>query len=202
MTKNNIDFINQNVLYVSDAGSPCISDPGALLVDYCISNNIKYDFIGGSNALINAYAMSGFLESPFLFYGFLAKKGKKRLDEIDKLLASQYLSIIYEAPHRIIDLISSIAKKNEQKIVFAIKELTKKNQKYFKGKAKDIVQELEQSNTKGEWVVIIDSNKSENKGKEINLDDILKLDISHKNKSKLISKLTGRNTKDIYKEFF
>ena len=202
LKKVEISFFNQNIVYISDAGSPCISDPGALLVDYCITNDIKYDFIGGSNAFVNAYAMSGFSESKFLFFGFLVNKGKKRLEEIETLLNNPHSSIIYESPHRIIDLISNISKKEPSREIFAIKELTKLNQTSFKGIAQNVLKDIENANIKGEWVVIISPSSSQLNTKSINTDDILKLDISNKEKSKLISKITGKKTKDIYKVFF
>ncbi len=195
-------FFNQEIVYISDAGSPCISDPGALLVDYCITNDIKYDFIGGSNAFVNAYAMSGFHESKFLFLGFLINKGKKRLEEIETLLNNLYPSIIYESPHRIIDLISNISKKDPLREIFAIKELTKLNQISFKGASQNVLEKLENTNIKGEWVVIISASSSQLNKKQINTDDILSLNISNKEKSKLISKITGEKTKDVYKVFF
>lgn len=202
LQKVEIDFFNQKVVYISDAGSPCVSDPGALLVDYCITNDVEYDFIGGSNAFVNAYAMSGFNESKFLFFGFLINKGKKRLEEIENLLSSPHPSIIYESPHRIIDLISNISKKEPLREVFAIKELTKLNQTSFKGSAKDVLEKLENTNIKGEWVVIISASAIQLNKKSISTDDVLSLNISNKEKSKLISKITGEKTKDVYKVFF
>jgi 16S rRNA (cytidine1402-2'-O)-methyltransferase len=201
LEKVEISFFNQNIVYISDAGSPCISDPGALLVDFCINNSIKYDFIGGSNAFVNAFAMSGFPQSKFLFFGFLINKGKKRLEEIENLLNSPYPSIIYESPHRIIDLINHISKKEPSREVFAVKELTKLNQISFKNEAQKVLEELENTNIKGEWVVIISASKTYINQKYINTKDVLKLDISNKEKSKLISKITGEKTKDVYKLF-
>lgn len=202
LNKIQIDFFNQEIVYISDAGSPCISDPGALLVDFCIKNNIKYDFIGGSNAFVNAFAMSGFTQSKFLFFGFLTNKGKKRLEEIDNLLEYAYPTIIYESPHRIIDLINNISNKEPEREVFAIKELTKLNQTYFKNTAQNVLEELKNANTKGEWVVIISASSDVLNKKNINTEDILNLDISSKEQSKLISKITGKKTKDVYKLFF
>ena len=202
LEKVQIEFFNKHIIYISDAGSPCISDPGALLVDFCITNNIKYDFIGGSNAFVNAFAMSGFTQSKFLFFGFLINKGKKRLEEIETLLNNPYPSIIYESPHRIINLVNHICDKEPTREIFAIKELTKLNQISFKNTAQIVLEELKNTNIKGEWVVIISASMAWLNKKNINTEDILNLNISNKEKSKLISKITGKQTKDIYKLFF
>jgi len=200
LEKCEASFFEQNIIYLSDAGSPCISDPGSMLVEYCIKNNIQYDFIGGSNALINAYCMSGFNKSRFLFYGFLLKKGKKREIEIDNILTMNHQIILYEAPHRIKSLVDYIASKQSNRIISIAKELTKKNQKVIKDTAINLSSKLNEINTKGEWVVIIDEEISKTDISPITQDDILSLDISNKTKAKLLSKITNQSTKEIYNE--
>ena len=86
--------------------------------------------------------------------------------------------------------------------MFAIKELTKLNQTSFKGTAKDVLEKLENANIKGEWVVIISASMTQLNKKLISTDDVLSLNISNKEKSKLISKITGEKTKDVYRVFF
>jgi len=66
-------FFEQNIVYVSDAGMPGISDPGQMLVRYCIDNNIAYDVFPGANALLTAFVASGFIETQMLFFGFLGE---------------------------------------------------------------------------------------------------------------------------------
>ena len=68
------DFFEKNVVYASDAGMPGISDPGAVLVRYCIENKISYDVLPGANAVLTSYVASGFNETSFLFFGFLPHK--------------------------------------------------------------------------------------------------------------------------------
>lgn len=65
-----IEDFNKNIVYVSDAGMPCVSDPGASLVQYCIENSLDYDVIPGANAVLTAFAMSGFLNTEFTFLVF------------------------------------------------------------------------------------------------------------------------------------
>ena len=136
---------------------PCVSDPGAILVNFCIKNNISYDVIPGANALLTAYAMSGFNQKEFLFYGFLPHKAGNRKSPLSELMNSEYLVILYESPHRIIQLLEEINQLNPDKEVFLVKELTKLYQNSFKGKINDIVEQFKTIDTRGEWVVILSS---------------------------------------------
>lgn len=190
-------FFEQNVVYVSDAGMPGISDPGQELVNYCISNKISYDILPGANALLTAFVASGFLQTQMLFFGFLDHKGKSRAAGLQEALYNGYTTILYESPHRLEKLLLEIAKEDPQREIFLAKELSKKFQKFFRGKAQDIYTTL-QGNYKGEWVVVIPSAPAQNKS-AISQQDILDLDISLKAKAKLISKITNENTKDCYK---
>jgi 16S rRNA (cytidine1402-2'-O)-methyltransferase len=173
-----------------------------MLVDFCIKNNIEYDFIGGASAFLSAFAMSGFLDTKFLFYGFLPNKGKNRIDKIEELLKNQYPTIIYEAPHRIQSLINDICNIDKKRELFVIKELTKLHQTSIKDIAINIKEKLEKISTKGEWVVVISSSTSNTKQNiyPITLEDIQSLSIPPKQKSKLISKLTGIDIKTCYQE--
>ena len=202
ITASHIDiYKNQNVAYVSDAGMPCVSDPGALLVDFCLKNNIPYDVIPGANALLTAYAMSGFNEKEFTFFGFLPHKPTNRKSPLEAIMNSEYLTILYESPHRIIQLLEEINSLNSDKEIFAVKELTKMHQRHFKGKISDILKQFNckdsKVDTRGEWVVIVDSCER-NDGEKITISDIKSLDLPPKQKAKLIAKMTGQNIKDIY----
>jgi len=197
------DFFNQNIIYLTDAGMPAISDPGAILVDYCIKNKIKYDVLPGANALLTAYAMSGIGQidkKEFIFYGFLNHKSVNREEELKKILNLEFPTILYEAPHRIIKLIEEIIKIDNERELFLVKEISKLHQRYFKDKAKNILTTLKESNIKGEWVVIIEANKNTQQNLVLNQNDILKLDIQPKLKAKMLSKITDKNTSYWYKK--
>ena len=192
------ELFTKNVVYCSDAGMPCVSDPGAVLVDFCIKNDIPYDVIPGANALLTAYAMSGFSSTNFAFYGFLDHKGASRNSKLDEILNSNILAILYESPHRLLKLLEELAQKDENRTIFLVKELSKLHQKSYKNSAKVLFEELKNENIKGEWVVVIQAK--EKLGANIELDDIKNLDIAPKIKAKLIAKLTGKNAKEIYQQ--
>lgn len=190
---------SKNVVYVSDAGMPCVSDPGSSLVDFCIKNSIEYDVLPGANAVLTAFAMSGFEATEFTFFGFLPHKGKDRANKLQKVMNSEFLAILYESPHRLLKLTEEIAKIDPDREIFLVKELTKMHQNYFKDSAKNIHEEFKKLSIKGEWVVVI-KNVQTNGGEALGLEDIKDLDLPPKQKAKLIAKLTGRNTKEIYQE--
>jgi 16S rRNA (cytidine1402-2'-O)-methyltransferase len=191
------DFFDKNVCYLSDAGMPCISDPGCFLVEYCLDHDVEYEVLPGANALTLAYASSGFCKKEFLFYGFLSHK-KERLSQLEEVMFSGYVTILYESPHRLLKLIEQICNIDENREIFLIKEATKLYQKSFKGLAKDIFEELKNQNIKGEWVVVI--NSATKQSGNITIDDIKSLDLPKKQIAKLIAKVTGKSVKECYNE--
>jgi len=189
---------DEQVVYVSDAGMPIISDPGQILVEYCQKNALAYDVLPGASAVTTAYAASGFKEGAFLFYGFLPQKGSERSSALIEVMNGSDNVVLYEAPHRIEKLIVEIAKIDENREVFLAKELSKKFQTYHKGSAKEILERFKTVNLKGEWVVVIKGKKEEVKA--LYVEDILAFDIQPKVKAKLLAKITDKNVKDWYGE--
>lgn len=194
-TLNKDDF-EKNIVYVSDAGMPCVSDPGASLVQYCIENDIAYDVLPGANAVLTAFAMSGFLQTEFTFFGFLAHKGKERKDKLNQVMQSSILPILYESPHRLLKTLEEIKNIDENRTVFLAKEITKLHQKTYKNSASKLFEDLKKENIRGEWVIIIEPTIFQ--GQILSLEDIETLDIAPKIKAKLIAKMTGAKIKDIY----
>jgi len=188
------------VVYVSDAGMPVISDPGQVLVEYCQEHNLKYDVLPGASAVTTAYAASGFKEGEFTFCAFLPPKGTERTSALIQMMNTSTNVALYEAPHRIEKLIAEIAHIDEEREVFFSKELTKKFQNYYKGSAKEILEQFSISkiNPKGEWVVVISAKKEE--AKALYVDDILAFDLQPKVKAKLLAKLTDKSVKEWYSE--
>jgi len=185
---------SKEVVYVSDAGMPAISDPGSKLVKFCQKHDIPYTVIPGANAALTAFVASGF-EGEFCFHAFLPHKGNERSEKLKEIINSNKIAILYESPHRIEKLLNELKELIPDREIFLAKELTKIHETYIKGKAK----EIELKNTKGEWVVVID--KAENKKTlELSYDEISALPIPPKEKSKLLAKISEKSAKEIYKE--
>ena len=194
--KLDISFFEQNIVYVSDAGMPGVSDPGQVLVRYCIDNGVAYDILPGANALLTAFVASGFVETQMLFFGFLDHKGGSRSAGLQEALHNGFTTILYESPHRLDKLLKEIEKEEPTRELFLAKELTKKYQNYFHGTAKEILEKLD-SNIRGEWVVVIKAGES-HANSAITQNDVLALDLPKKTQAKLICKITGENTKECY----
>ena len=195
----------KSVAYVSDAGTPCISDPGALLVNSFCENNLKVIPIPGVSAVTTAFSVSGILDNQFKFFGFLSNQKKKLKEELQAIYNSNNLAILYESPHRIIELLENIKVifGSNHQIVIA-RELTK----MFETIKSDTVEKIlsyinENSNhKKGEFVVIISpSGVAADKIEENDLKNALSLTQGYLPTSqsvKLISTLFKKNKKEVY----
>ncbi|WP_310438849.1 16S rRNA (cytidine(1402)-2'-O)-methyltransferase [Sulfuricurvum sp.] len=189
------DFFDQNVVYVSDAGMPGISDPGQMLVRYCLDKGIAYDILPGANAALTAFVASGFVETKMLFFGFLPHKGNDRSTALQEALFNGYTTILYESPKRLDKLLIELSVAVPDRKIFLAKELTKRYQRFYRGVASELIPQMEKE-IRGEWVVVIEA--SETQGSSLNEQDILALDIPKKAASKLIAKITGENPKECY----
>ncbi len=144
----------KSVALVSDAGTPCISDPGNILVSTCIERGIDIFSIPGSSALIHSLVLSGFTTKKFYFQGFLPlKKGRQTL--LKELTNVKMPIIIYESPFRIYKTLKDLFDNFGNKEVSVSRELTKKFEQIIRGRVKSV---LEQNiKTKGEFVIIINN---------------------------------------------
>jgi len=186
----------KEVVYVSDAGMPVISDPGQLLVAYCQKNDIDYDVLPGASAVTTAYAASGFEEGKFLFYAFLPHKGKERASALQEAMGNGYNTVLYEAPHRLLKLLEEIWKIDPQRELFLAKEISKRYQNYYRGCAKELYESFEKTTIKGEWVVVIHAQKEEEKS--LSLSELMVLDMPPKVKAKLLAILSDKSVKEWY----
>ena len=157
---NDLKTEEQQIALVSDAGTPGISDPGYLLISKAIEANIKVHCLPGPTALIPALVQSGFPTDEFLFIGFLPhKKGRqKKLKEIAQI---QTTIVLYESPHRILKLIEEIdIYFNKERTVSISKEITKIHETNYRGTAQELINLFSSIVVKGEYVVVIEKNKT------------------------------------------
>ena len=151
----------ENIALVSDAGTPAISDPGEEVVKEAIKENIKIVPIPGACALINALIASGLDTKEFVFYGFLSTNKKMKIEKLEEIKKENKTSIIYEAPHKLLDTLKYIQELfNERKIVIA-RELTKIHEEFIIGTASEIIKKYNEP--KGEHIILIEGNKLEKK---------------------------------------
>ena len=150
----------KKVAYMSDAGYPGISDPGYLLVQEMIKNDIAVSTISGSCAFINALVASGIETRHFFFYGFLPAKENEAKEEISCLKDLKDTLIFYEAPHRILKTLNLLMEVLGDRNVCLARELTKINEEYIRGNLSELIL-LDEATIKGEMVLIVEGNKQE-----------------------------------------
>ena len=155
----------KKVAYMSDAGYPGISDPGYLLVQEMIKNDIAVSTVSGSSAFINALVASGLDTKHFFFYGFLSAKESDAKEEIASLKPRKETIILYEAPHRIMKTLGLLKDGLGDRYVCLARELTKINEEYIHGNLSELL-ELDETTIKGEIVLIVEGNKE-----EVSIDD-------------------------------
>ena len=144
----------ESIALISDAGTPCISDPGYRLVHSARKNNIEVTTIPGPSALIAALSIAGIPTDHFYFEGFLpAKKGRKtRFELLESLPAT---IVIYESPLRVLRTLNDIERYWGNRVVSICRELTKIYEETFVGFTIDAIQHFEESRPKGEFVIIV-----------------------------------------------
>lgn len=151
-------LLKDDVLLVSDAGYPNISDPGFGLVKYCVDNKIEIEVISGPCALIHALVKSGISTNTFMFLGFLNPKRTQQLIYLESLMNVKTTFILYESVHKILNTLKNISEIFTNNKICVCKELTKMHETFFYGTANEIINQLNESNLKGEFVIIIDNN--------------------------------------------
>ena len=148
----------KNVALVSDAGTPCVSDPGFRIVRACRSAGVKVVPVPGACAFVSALCASGLPSDSFLFAGFLPPKTSARKSFFEKHADFPHTLIFYESPYRIEKFAADALEVfgAERAVCFA-KEITKFYERFFVGRLGDVCAELAKSSTKGEFTVIIAS---------------------------------------------
>ena len=154
---------------ITDAGTPCISDPGFELVKEARERGVEIIGIPGACAATVAVSISGLKISSWTFIGFLSKKKGEFDEELDRIAESDINTfVIYETPVRIIDTVKALGAKFKSSELFVANDLTKKFERHYTGAAQDVLLELEENEKsgKGEYVIVINKNetveKSEN----------------------------------------
>lgn len=145
----------KSVALVSDAGTPCISDPGNILVNECINNKIEIIAVPGASSLIHSLVSSGFDSKNFYFQGFLPQKGRENL--YTDLKNKRMPIIIFESKFRIKKSIIELSKHFSGKEIFIGRELTKKFEEIIKSRINELIKNLNSVKEKGEFVIIINN---------------------------------------------
>ncbi len=148
----------KNVAIVSDAGTPCISDPGHILVKHAIDNGIEVVGIPGCSAVITALSISGFSYISFSFSGFLPRENKD-IKKFIKSLPKDSVTVFFESPKRITKSLKQFCEEMPNAEFCLCNDLTKLHEKIYRGSPHKVLEELENNpnHEKGEYTVVVKS---------------------------------------------
>lgn len=145
----------QNIALVTDAGTPGISDPGAVIVKLLHQNGLPVVPLPGPSALTTALSGSGMSSTSFLFLGFLPSKKGQRRKTLTSLSASEHPIVVYESPHRIEALLNDALDIFGERQCFWARELTKNFEDLQRGNLSKLLKMSREGKNRGEFVVII-----------------------------------------------
>lgn len=162
--KQQVDFLlnelagGRDVAVVSDAGTPCISDPGSIIVDAAARRNIPVIGICGPSAVITALSVSGYNFDSFAFYGFLPKKAHDLKDKLQKVKAMTIpAAVFFESPRRIIKTMQIITEILPGADLCVCNDLTKMHERIYRGKPAAVWEQLQNNPNagKGEYTLVV-----------------------------------------------
>ncbi len=146
---------SSSVALVTDAGTPAISDPGFLLVRECLKHNIEVECLPGATAFVPAVVVSGLPCESFVYEGFLPHK-KGRETRIKKIAASEYTTVLYESPHRLLKTLSQlITFCGPDRLCSVSRELSKKFEQTVRGTLQEAQKHFTENDPRGEFVLVI-----------------------------------------------
>lgn len=145
-----------DVLLVSDAGMPGVSDPGFRLVRAAISSDVAIDVLPGPSAVLTALVLSGCAVDRFAFDGFLPRTSGARDEALERLLEEERTVVLFEAPHRLLETLqAAVARLGSQRRGAVCRELTKIHQEVIRGTLGELADWAERSEILGEITLVI-----------------------------------------------
>lgn len=203
----------KSIALVSDAGLPCISDPGADIVVKAIAEGFAVVPIPGANAALTALIASGLSSQPFYFFGFLKRNKKERREQPEKLSKREETLIFYEAPHRLKETLKDLQLVLGDRKITLARELTKKFEEFLRGTIEEAIIWASENEIRGEFCIVLEGNTSgEVEAEEeaywttMSLDEhvtyiIEETQLSSKEAIKEVAKLRNLPKRDVYQAY-
>lgn len=202
----------KTVALVSDAGLPCISDPGADIAAKAIEEHFAVVPIPGANAAITALIASGLSPQPFFFYGFLSRHKKDRRDSLELLKRRHETILFYEAPHRLKDTLKDMQTIFGNRRVVMARELTKKFEEFLRGTLDEAIEWANNNEIRGEFCLVVEGNINGEDEEEENWWDQLSIiehvdqlisneKLSSKEAIKEVAKVRGLAKREVYQQY-
>jgi len=197
----------KEIALVSDAGLPCISDPGYEIVQTAIEAGYAVIPIPGANAALTALIASGLVPQPFIFYGFLNRVKSKKKKELEELKYQPYTTLYYESPHRIKETLTIMQEILDNRQVVIARELTKQYEEFIRGSISECIEVADE--LKGEIVLIVEGSTEKKADiiwwQELEIDQHVKhyLDQGYKTSEsiKKVAKERGVAKNEVYREY-
>ncbi len=191
---------------VTDAGMPCISDPGETLVKLCIKADVKVEVVPGPSAVISALAVSGLSVSRWTFEGFLSVKRTSRMEHLMELRHERRTMVFYEAPHKLLSTLKDMNSVFGERNIVVVKELTKIHETSWRGTLSEAVKYHTENPPKGEYVLVLDGEQIEKEEMRDPMEEAISIakELMEKGKpasmaAKEAAKLTGQTKGEVYK---
>ncbi len=190
---------------VTDAGMPCISDPGEVLVRLCCENGVDVKVVPGPTAVASAVALSAMHVSRFTFEGFLPVPKKDRTERLEALRNESAVMVFYEAPHKLKNTLKDMAEffGNDRKIAIC-RELTKLHEEVLRLTLGEAVEYYDVNEPRGEFVLVIEG-KTATDSEEITLDEamaqvkrLIEMGEKPTDACKAVAKETGFKKSELY----
>ena len=196
----------ENCAVVTDAGMPCISDPGEELVRQCAEYGIKTEVVPGPSAVISALCVSGLATGRFTFEGFLSVNKKSRREHLASIVGEKRTMIFYEAPHKLANTLKDFYETFGDRKLTIAREITKLHEEIIRTTTKEAYENFSDGSLKGEMVLVLEGAKEEIK-KEYTLEDAVEIakNLVEEGKkatdaAKEAANITGLKKNDIYRE--
>ncbi len=191
----------EDLALISDAGTPCLNDPGAILVQACIAEGLPFTAVPGPCSPINALLLSGFDAARFQFIGFLPRKPLK---ELQAALGYPGSTLAFDSPERLIDTLTDLVSIDPDRPVAVVREMTKTYEECKRGTATEVLTYFREKGVKGEICLVIAGGKLPTE--QMSLDELVALlqelhGLSLRDAIKLAAKLTGTPKSDVYRHF-
>lgn len=197
----------ENCAIVTDAGMPCISDPGEDLVKLCEERGIKTVVIPGPSAVISALAVSGLSTGRFTFEGFLSVNKKSRTDHLKSLANEHRTMIFYEAPHKLPQTLRDLYVNFGDRKLTIVREITKIHEEVIRTTTKNAAENLSDGSVKGEIVLVLEGAPQIDDTEEFTLEyavetakKLIENGARATDAAKEAAALTGFKKNEIYKE--
>lgn len=190
---------------VTDAGMPCISDPGEDLVCLCAERGVAVVVVPGPSAVVSALAVSGLSTARFSFEGFLSTNRKNRLEHLESIKGDRHTLIFYEAPHKLVNTLRDLLEALGDRRVSLARELTKLHEEVIRTTLSGALELYEQQPPRGEYVLVVEG-APEPARTELSFDDAVELVRTRMrggepitSAAKELAKETGYKKGDLYK---